>query len=220
MKRVASIFLEVDKQLLDRDAILTKLRSHLHQAQRGMKAQTDRKRQKVSFEVGDLVLLKLRPYRHKSLARRKDEKLSPRFYGPFKILSKVGEVTYRLQLLTTAQIHPVFHVFQPKRTVGIFPSLPPLPPQLSTDLELLVEPEQVLAIRPSSNSTPLGVEVLMMISLSLFIKVDVSVFIQFPPFAPIISCLLSHVPLLLLWTLFRCLTLFRKPYLTLVGVML
>ena len=41
-----------------------------------------------------------------------------------------------------------------------------------------------------------------MISLLLFVKVDVSVFIQFPHFAPITSCLLSHVPLLLLWTLF------------------
>ena len=54
-----------------------------------------------------------------------------------------------------------------------------------------------------------------MISLLLFVKVDISVFIQFPHFSPITSCLLSHVPLLLLWTLFRCLTLFRKPCLTL-----
>ena len=41
----------------------------------------------------------------------------------------------------------------------------------------------------------------MMISLLLFVKVDVSVFIQFPHFAPITSCLLSHVLLLLLWTI-------------------
>ena len=35
-------------------------------------------------------------------------------------------------------------------------------------------------------------------------------FIQFPHFAPITSCLLSHVPLLLLWTLFRYLTLLKE----------
>ena len=39
-------------------------------------------------------------------------------------------------------------------------------------------------------------------------------------FAPITSCLLSPVLLLLFWTLFRWLTLFRKPCLTLVGVVL
>ena len=43
----------------------------------------------------------------------------------------------------------------------------------------------------------------MMISILLFIKVDVSVFIQFPHFAPITSCLLSPVLLLLLWSLVK-----------------
>ena len=41
----------------------------------------------------------------------------------------------------------------------------------------------------------------MMISLLLFEKVNVNVFIQFPHFALITSCLLNHVHLLLLWTI-------------------
>ena len=37
-------------------------------------------------------------------------KLSPRFCGPFKILKKVGEVAYKLELSAHSTVHPVFHV--------------------------------------------------------------------------------------------------------------
>ena len=92
---------------------------HLHCAQQQMKAQADGKRD-ISFQEGDLVFLMLRPYRQKTLASRMNEKLSPWFYGPFKIIEKIGPVAYRLQLLDTAQIHPVFYVSRLKRVVGSF----------------------------------------------------------------------------------------------------
>ena len=38
-------------------------------------------------------------------------KLSPRFIGPFEILSRVGEVVYKLALPPSLSVvHPVFHV--------------------------------------------------------------------------------------------------------------
>ena len=98
----------MDQQLVEGDAVLQELHQHLHRAQQRMKAQVDKGRRDVSFEVGDMVLLKLRPYCHHSLARRANEKLSPRFYGPFKIIEKIG-------LVAEAKIHLVFHVSQLKR---------------------------------------------------------------------------------------------------------
>jgi hypothetical protein len=51
-----------------------------------------------SFEVGDLVLLRLQPYKHSSLNMIKVEKIKPRFYGPYWVICKVGEVAYELEL--------------------------------------------------------------------------------------------------------------------------
>ncbi|PKU66624.1 hypothetical protein MA16_Dca022380 [Dendrobium catenatum] len=41
-----------------------------------MKRQTDGHRRDVQFEIGDRVYLKIRPYRQRTLARRRNEKLS------------------------------------------------------------------------------------------------------------------------------------------------
>ena len=58
------------------------------------------------------------------------EKLKPHFYGPYKIIRKVGEVAYELELPHESKIHNVFHVSNLKNTLGkhIAPSteLPPL----------------------------------------------------------------------------------------------
>ena len=111
--------------------------------------------------MGDQVYLKLRPYRHHSLPRRANEKLSPRFYGPFTVEAKVGQVAYRLLLSPEAQIHPVFHVSQLKRAIGPFPAQPQLPPQLDQNLEMRVEPESVMAIGPTSSLPQPNLEVLV-----------------------------------------------------------
>ena len=55
-----------------------------------MKAQVDNYRRDVEFQVGDLMYVKLQLYRQVSVGRRLNHMLSPRYYGPFKILERVG----------------------------------------------------------------------------------------------------------------------------------
>jgi hypothetical protein len=54
--------------------------------------------------VGDWVYLRLQPYRQNSIAVRKHLKLSPRFFGPFKVLSKIGIVAYKLDLPSKSRL--------------------------------------------------------------------------------------------------------------------
>jgi len=63
-----------------------------------MKLYADKKRREVEFQPGDKVYLKIQPYRMKSLAKKINQKLSPRFYGPFEVLERIGQVAYKLQL--------------------------------------------------------------------------------------------------------------------------
>jgi hypothetical protein len=47
-------------------------------------------------------------------------KLSPRFIRPFKILKRVGEVAYQLELPDhLADVHDVFHVSQLKKCLRV-----------------------------------------------------------------------------------------------------
>lgn len=49
-------------------------------------------------------------------------KLAPKFYGPFKVLVRVGEVAYKLELPPKARIHDVFDVSLLKAFEGTPPS--------------------------------------------------------------------------------------------------
>ena len=82
-----------------------------------MKMQADKNRTERMFEVGDWVYLKLQPYVHTSLARRSSQKLGFKYFGPFKVLKKVGQVSYKLELPESARIHPVIHVSPLKKAL-------------------------------------------------------------------------------------------------------
>lgn len=98
--------------LQERQLVTALLRQHLHRANTRMKHFADRKRSDRSFQVGDWVYLRLQPYVQTSLAMRANAKLAFRFFGPFQVEQKVGDLSYRLKLPETSKLHPVFHVSQ------------------------------------------------------------------------------------------------------------
>jgi hypothetical protein len=64
------------------------------------------------------VFLKIQPYVQSSLAPRANQKLTFKFFGPFRVVQGIGAVAYKLELPASSNVHPVFHVSQPKAVVG------------------------------------------------------------------------------------------------------
>ena len=74
------------------------------------KSYADNRRRDLQFEIGDLVFLKISPW--KSVLRfGRRGKLRPRYIGPYEIITRVGPVGYRLDLPPElSKVHNVFHV--------------------------------------------------------------------------------------------------------------
>ncbi|GJY64897.1 putative reverse transcriptase domain-containing protein [Tanacetum coccineum] len=79
------------------------------------KSLADRNRKPMEFQVGDMVMLKVSPW--KGVIRfGKRGKLNPRYIAPFKVLAKVGTVAYRLELPDQLSlVHSTFHVSNLKK---------------------------------------------------------------------------------------------------------
>jgi hypothetical protein len=108
---------------------IVQLRSHLLRAQERIKKQADKQRSEKEFQVGDSVLLKLQPYVQSTVVNRPCPKLAFKYFGPFKILNRVGAVAYRLELPPDCQVHPVFHISQLKEfRPGFAPIFQVVPP--------------------------------------------------------------------------------------------
>ena len=68
-----------------------------------MKQQAYQHRNERRFDVGYWVFLQLQLYKKMSLKQaKKDNKLSPKYYGPYKVLQNIGTMAYKLELPTSS----------------------------------------------------------------------------------------------------------------------
>jgi hypothetical protein len=125
--------------LHERELMQQPVKQHLLRAQTKMKYQADKRRSFREFQVGDQVYLKAQPYVQTSLAPRSSNKLAFRFFGPFKILERIGSSAYRLRLPVNCSIHPVFHVSQLKQAVPLTATVSPALPDPENELQVPLE---------------------------------------------------------------------------------
>jgi len=90
----------------------------LGKAQEEVKKYADRKRREVNeYKVEDLVILSTKDLKYQ-IARRRTEKLTERFVGPYKIKKIVSTNVVKLELPSTIKIHPVVNVSRIRKYVG------------------------------------------------------------------------------------------------------
>jgi ribosomal protein L21E len=127
--------------------MLEQLKKNLLQAQARMKNYADLQRTERQFKEGDMVYLKMEPYRLAAFGFRGAIKLHTKYYGPFKVLNRVGNLAYRLQLPVGVKIHLVFHVSQLKIHLGAKAVPSPDLPLVHDDCTVKQGPAMVLQVR-------------------------------------------------------------------------
>ena len=121
------------------------IRDRLKIAQDRQKSYADNRRRDLEFEVGDMVFLRISPWKG-VLRFGKRGKLSPRYIGPYRIVERIGEVAYRLELPSDLnRIHKVFHVSMLRKYIPD-PShvLKEQPVEIQENLTYEEEPVQIL----------------------------------------------------------------------------
>ncbi|KAJ4750063.1 polyprotein [Rhynchospora pubera] len=134
----------VNEVLKERHQTLLELRQNLQKAQARMKKQADTRRSERQLHVGSWVYLKLHPQRQLSTPHMNNRKLSMKYYGPFEIIEKIGEVAYKLKLPDGSSIHAVFHVSQLKPRIDDSQAITPGLPITDGKLDVVSEPEKIL----------------------------------------------------------------------------
>ena len=100
-----------------------------------------------TFEVGDLVYLRLQPYRQASIKRSGAEKLQPRFFGPYRINRKIGAVAYELEPPPGSRIHNVFHVSCLKKAIDQHIRHIEILPPMDEEGQLVLILKEILVVR-------------------------------------------------------------------------
>ena len=128
------------------------LRVHLLRAQQLMKKYADQNRTFREFAIGDMVFLKLQPYIQASVAPRANHKLLFQFFGPFRVLQRVSDTSYKIALPEGSTVHPVFHVSLLRQALK---QGTPVSSSLPHMTDALAVPHKVLAtrLRKKANQT-------------------------------------------------------------------
>nr|GFB06015.1 oxoglutarate/iron-dependent dioxygenase [Tanacetum cinerariifolium] len=109
------------------------------------KSYANRRSKPLEFEVGDMVLLKVSPWKA-DVRFGKRRKLIPCYIGPFKILARVGPVAYTLELPKELKgIHSNFHVLNLKKCLAEGDIVIPMDKiQLDNKLHMMEEPMEII----------------------------------------------------------------------------
>lgn len=94
------------------------IQENMKTSQIRQKSYHDKRRKTLEFQEGDHIFLRVTPVTGVGRAL-KSRKLTPRFVGPYQILQRIREMSYRIALPPPiVNLHDMFHVSQLRRYIS------------------------------------------------------------------------------------------------------
>ncbi|GKE18712.1 hypothetical protein Tco_1426289 [Tanacetum coccineum] len=124
---------------------IVQIKQRIQAAQDRQKSYADLKQKLMEFEVRDRVMLKVSPWKG-VVHFGKQGKLNPRYAGPFKVLAKVGKITYKMEFpQELSRVHHTFHVSNLKKCYADEPLVMPLEGiHVGDKLQFVEEPVEIM----------------------------------------------------------------------------
>ncbi|GJW50533.1 putative reverse transcriptase domain-containing protein [Tanacetum coccineum] len=124
---------------------IVQIKSRIQATRDRQKSYANVRRKPLEFQVGDKVMLKVSPWKG-VICFGKRGKLNPCYIGPFKIIAKVGTVSYHLELPEKlSRVHSTFHVSNLKKFLADEPLAIPLDKiQVDDKLHFIEEPVEIM----------------------------------------------------------------------------
>nr|GEW49227.1 putative reverse transcriptase domain-containing protein [Tanacetum cinerariifolium] len=124
---------------------IIQIKQRIQTARDRQKSYANLKRKPIEFQVGDKVMLKVLPWKG-FVHFGKRGKLNHRYVRHFKVLKKVGDMAYKLELpQKLSRVHNIFHVSNLKKCYSDDPLVVPLEGlQLDDKLHFVKEPVEVM----------------------------------------------------------------------------
>jgi hypothetical protein len=98
----------------------------------------------MEFELGDWVFIRIQPYKQMYLnQQKKDNKIAPKYYVPYKVLQRIGSMAYKLELPPSSRVHPIFHVSFLKKVIDNKIPVQTSLPELNEEGKIILEPEKI-----------------------------------------------------------------------------
>ncbi|GJZ27702.1 putative reverse transcriptase domain-containing protein [Tanacetum coccineum] len=124
---------------------IVQIRQRLQAARDQQRSYVNVRRKPLEFQIGDRVMLKVLP--HKGVIRfGKQQKLNPRYIGPFQILERIGLVAYKLELPEElSNVHSTFYVSKLKKCLSDESLVIPMKElRLDDKLNFVEEPVEIM----------------------------------------------------------------------------
>ncbi|GJY14514.1 hypothetical protein Tco_0384936 [Tanacetum coccineum] len=136
----------VTSAIFPASTIVMRLAQHGEAIQGTTRSYADVRRKPLEFQVGDKVRLKVLPWKG-VICFGKRGKLNPMYIGPFKVIAKIGPVSYRFELpQQLSRVHSMFHVSNLKKCLSDESLVIPLHEiQINDKLDFVEEPVEIMA---------------------------------------------------------------------------